>query len=45
MKDYGGISGSRLAVLEERLKADVLAELDSFGGRCPIVSARFDSKY
>jgi hypothetical protein len=34
MKDYGGISGSRLEVLEERLKADVLAELQSFGGRC-----------
>ncbi|KAH7106320.1 inositol hexakisphosphate-domain-containing protein [Auriculariales sp. MPI-PUGE-AT-0066] len=32
MKDYGGISGSRLEVLEERLKADVLAELQSFGG-------------
>lgn len=33
MKDYGGISGNRLEVLEERLKSDVLAELQSFGGR------------
>ncbi|KAG8213255.1 inositol hexakisphosphate-domain-containing protein [Butyriboletus roseoflavus] len=33
MKDYGGISASRLEVLEERLKDDVLAELDAFDGR------------
>lgn len=33
MKDYGGISASRLEVLEERLKDDVLAELEVFGGR------------
>ncbi|KAI9567360.1 inositol hexakisphosphate-domain-containing protein [Boletus coccyginus] len=33
MKDYGGISASRLEVLEERLKADVLAELNAFDGR------------
>lgn len=33
MKDYGGISASRLEVLEERLKDDVLAELEAFGGR------------
>ncbi|KAL5486072.1 hypothetical protein ACEPAI_7116 [Sanghuangporus weigelae] len=32
MKDYGGISASRLEVLEDRLKDDVLAELDKFGG-------------
>jgi len=31
--DYGGISASRLETLEERLKDDVLAELDAFGGR------------
>lgn len=31
--DYGGISASRLEVLEERLKDDVLAELDAFDGR------------
>ncbi|KAL6297864.1 inositol hexakisphosphate-domain-containing protein [Sparassis latifolia] len=33
MKDYGGISASRLEVLEERLRDDVLAELNAFGGR------------
>lgn len=31
--DYGGISASRLEVLEERLKDDVIAELNAFGGR------------
>lgn len=31
--DYGGISASRLEVLEERLRDDVIAELDKFGGR------------
>ncbi|KAG8824150.1 hypothetical protein FRC17_009172 [Serendipita sp. 399] len=33
MKDYGGISASRLEILEERLKDDVLAELRAYGGR------------
>ncbi|KAG5730435.1 hypothetical protein E4T56_gene10489, partial [Termitomyces sp. T112] len=33
MKDYGGISASRLEVLEDRLKNDVIAELREFGGR------------
>ncbi|KAH6913140.1 inositol hexakisphosphate-domain-containing protein [Coprinopsis sp. MPI-PUGE-AT-0042] len=33
VKDYGGISASRLEVLEERLRDDVLAELEAFGGR------------
>ncbi|KIP04476.1 hypothetical protein PHLGIDRAFT_75887 [Phlebiopsis gigantea 11061_1 CR5-6] len=33
MKDYGGISASRLEVLEERLRDDVVSELASFGGR------------
>lgn len=33
MKDYGGISAGRLEDLEERLKADVRAELGTFGGR------------
>ncbi|KAF7295972.1 hypothetical protein MKEN_01411800 [Mycena kentingensis (nom. inval.)] len=33
MKDYGGISASRLEVLEERLRDDVVAELKTFGGR------------
>jgi hypothetical protein len=31
--DYGGISGSRLEVLEERLRDDVRAELEEFGGK------------
>jgi len=31
--DYGGISSSRLELLEERLKNDVIAELNAFGGR------------
>jgi hypothetical protein len=31
--DYGGISASRLEILEERLKDDVIAELNAFGGR------------
>ncbi|KXN91655.1 Paladin [Leucoagaricus sp. SymC.cos] len=33
MKDYGGISSSRLEILEERLKDDVIAESNTFGGR------------
>ncbi|KAF5327539.1 hypothetical protein D9619_004360 [Psilocybe cf. subviscida] len=33
MKDYGGISASRLEILEERLRDDVVAELKTFGGR------------
>jgi hypothetical protein len=39
--DYGGISASRLEVLEERLKDDVLAELEAFGGRCVFVYPQF----
>ena len=31
--DYGGISGPRLEVLEERLRDDVISELYEFGGR------------
>lgn len=31
--DYGGISASRLEVLEERLKDDVISELNAFDGR------------
>lgn len=31
--DYGGISGSRLEVLEERLRDDIISELNAFGGR------------
>ena len=33
LSDYGGISASRLEVLEERLRDDVVQELTSFGGR------------
>ncbi|KAJ7649811.1 inositol hexakisphosphate-domain-containing protein [Roridomyces roridus] len=33
MKDYGGISASRLEILEERLRDDVVSELKTFGGR------------
>ncbi|TFK46087.1 hypothetical protein OE88DRAFT_1668241 [Heliocybe sulcata] len=33
MKDYGGISATRLEVLEERLRDDVIGELRTFGGR------------
>lgn len=33
VQDYGGISASRLEVLEERLRDDVIAELNAFGGR------------
>lgn len=31
--DYGGISAERLEILEERLKDDVIAESNAFGGR------------
>ncbi|KAF9260086.1 hypothetical protein L218DRAFT_1079604 [Marasmius fiardii PR-910] len=33
MKDYGGISSSRLELLEERLREDIISELNTFGGR------------
>ncbi|QRV75009.1 paladin [Ceratobasidium sp. AG-Ba] len=33
MKDYGGISASRLEILEDRLKNDVVAEVNAFQGR------------
>ncbi|KAI9061062.1 hypothetical protein FKP32DRAFT_1576534 [Trametes sanguinea] len=33
MKDYGGISAARLEMLEERLKEDVVNEVNAFGGR------------
>lgn len=35
--DYGGISAQRLEVLEERLRDDVIAELNAFGGRSVVV--------
>jgi hypothetical protein len=31
--DYGGISASRLEVLEERLRDDIVSELMTFGGK------------
>lgn len=33
MRDYTGVSASRLEVLEERLKSDVVSELQQFQGR------------
>lgn len=33
MRDYTGVSASRLEVLEDRLKSDVISELDEFQGR------------
>nr|XP_018260510.1 uncharacterized protein I303_07432 [Kwoniella dejecticola CBS 10117]OBR82668.1 hypothetical protein I303_07432 [Kwoniella dejecticola CBS 10117] len=33
MRDYSGVSSSRLEVLEQRLKSDVIAEIDQFQGR------------
>ncbi|KAI8980087.1 inositol hexakisphosphate-domain-containing protein [Trametes punicea] len=33
MKDYGGISATRLEMLEERLREDVVNEVNAFGGR------------
>jgi hypothetical protein len=33
MRDYTGVSSSRLEVLEERLKSDVISELGEFQGR------------
>lgn len=33
MRDYSGVSASRLEVLEERLKSDVIAEVEQFQGR------------
>ncbi|KDQ57083.1 hypothetical protein JAAARDRAFT_194263 [Jaapia argillacea MUCL 33604] len=42
MKDYGGISASRLEVLEERLRDDVVAEVGAFGGRLLLHSETSD---
>ncbi|WWC73457.1 uncharacterized protein I206_107427 [Kwoniella pini CBS 10737] len=33
MRDYSGVSSSRLEILEQRLKSDVIAEIDQFQGR------------
>jgi protein-tyrosine phosphatase len=39
--DYGGISASRLEILEERLREDVISELGAFGGRYECLSLLF----
>ncbi|WVQ75186.1 hypothetical protein IAR50_004796 [Cryptococcus sp. DSM 104548] len=33
MRDYSGVSSTRLEMLEQRLKSDVIAEIDQFQGR------------
>lgn len=33
MRDYSGVSASRLEMLEERLKSDVIAEVGQFQGK------------
>ena len=40
--DYGGISATRLEVLEERLRDDVVQEVSSFGGRLLLHSETSD---
>ncbi|KZT41862.1 hypothetical protein SISSUDRAFT_1069720 [Sistotremastrum suecicum HHB10207 ss-3] len=42
MKDYGGISASRIELLEQRLKEDVIAELNSFDGKILLHSEEAD---
>ncbi|KAK0469504.1 inositol hexakisphosphate-domain-containing protein [Desarmillaria tabescens] len=42
MKDYGGISASRLEVLEQRLRDDVVSEGQAFGGRVLLHSETAD---
>ncbi|KAK0205042.1 inositol hexakisphosphate-domain-containing protein [Desarmillaria ectypa] len=42
MKDYGGISASRLEVLEQRLRDDVISEGQAFGGRVLLHSETAD---
>jgi hypothetical protein len=43
MKDYGGISPSRLELLELRLKTDVLNELEELEGKC--VASAFEVQF
>lgn len=33
MRDYSGVSSSRLEMLEQRLKSDVITEIEQFQGR------------
>ena len=44
MRDYTGVSAARLEVLEERLKSDVIAELDEFKGRVLLHSETVDGE-
>ena len=44
MRDYTGVSASRLEVLEERLKSDVIAELGEFQGRVLLHSETADGE-
>ena len=42
VKSYAGISSTRLELLEDRLKSDVLAELKAFDGRLLLHSEAAD---
>lgn len=42
MRDYSGVSASRLEVLEERLRSDVIAEIGEFHGRVLLHSESSD---
>ncbi|KAG0660956.1 hypothetical protein C6P46_004229 [Rhodotorula mucilaginosa] len=42
VKSYSGISATRLELLEDRLKSDVLAELETFEGRILVATERED---
>jgi hypothetical protein len=42
MRDYSGVSASRLEILEQRLKSDVIAELAEFQGQVLLHSETAD---
>lgn len=44
MRDYSGVSATRLEVLEERLKSDVDNELSAFGGNLLLHTEASDGK-
>jgi hypothetical protein len=44
MRDYTGVSASRLEVLEERLKSDVVAEINQFQGQVLLHSETADGE-
>lgn len=44
MRDYTGVSATRIEVLEERLKSDVIAELGEFQGRVLLHSETGDGQ-